>query len=46
MANMRRDVFTYTNTTWQRFPYKNEMTWDAFYIDNRGGAHYKVVLKP
>ena len=47
MAKMMRwDVFMYTNTRWQRFPYKLELSWDAFYIDNRGGACYEVVLKP
>ena len=43
---MKRDVFTFTNTNWQRFLYKHEMSWDAFYIDNKGGSHYDVVLKP
>ena len=37
---MKRDVFTYC----QRFPYKHELSWDAFYIDNRGGSHYNAVL--
>ena len=31
---MKRDVFTLTNSKWQRFSYKHELLWDAFYIDN------------
>ena len=43
---MKRDVFTFTNSKWQRFSYKHELSWDAFYIDNRGGSHFDVILKP
>ena len=43
---MKRDVFTFTNSKWQRFSYKHELLRDAFYIDNRGGSHFNVVLKP
>ena len=43
---MKRDVFTFTGSRWQQFPYKHDLSWDAFYIDNRGGVHYEVVLKP
>ena len=43
---MKRDVFTFTDSKWQRFSYKHELSWDAFYIDNRGGSHFDVVLKP
>ena len=43
---MKRDVFTFTESKWQRFSYKHELSWDAFYIDNIGGSHFDVILKP
>ena len=43
---MQCDVFTFHNYEWQRFPYKGELSHDAFYIDHRAGNHYNVVLQP
>ena len=43
---LHRDVFTYHNFKWLRYPYKHELSVDALYLHNHSGLHFDVVLHP
>ena len=43
---LHRDVFTYHNFKWLRYPYKQELSVDALYLDNHSGLHFDIVLHP
>ena len=43
---LHRDVFTYHNFKWLRYPYKHKLSVDALYLDNCSGLHFDIVLHP
>ena len=43
---LHRDVFTYHNFKWLRYPYKHKLSVDALYLDNHSGLHFDIVLHP
>ena len=40
------DIFTFHNFQRLRYPYKNELSPDALYLDNQSGLHFDAVLWP
>ena len=43
---LHRDVFTYYNFKWLRYPYKQELSVDAVYLDNHSSLHFVIVMCP
>ena len=43
---LHQDVFTYHNFKWLRYPYKQELSIDAVYLDNCSGLHFDIVAQP
>ena len=43
---LHRDVFTFHNFKWLRYPYKQELSPDALYLDNWSGLHFDAVIQP
>ena len=37
---LHRELFTYHNFKWLRYPYKQELSVDALYLDNHSGSTF------